>query len=172
MKKCGKIIGLIILLFTFIPLFGQNNSIGDMEGMLERHNFYRAEVGTPPLQWSNKLAKNALKWANILKKKNCLLKHSPQNMRKGYGENIAWNSGYSESAIGVVDRWCSEKEYFNFSTRTCNGSWDLCGHYTQVIWKNTSKVGCAVVKCGDEEIWVCQYSPSGNINVSNKAPAY
>ena len=96
MKKCSKIIGLIILLFTFIPLFGQNNSIGDMEGMLERHNFYRTEVGTPPLQWSNKLAKNALKWANILKEKNCLLKHSPQNMRKGYGENIAWNSGYSE----------------------------------------------------------------------------
>lgn len=143
-----------------------------MMGMLDAHNKYRIALNLPLLVWSNDLANSAQKWANELKKKNCLMKHSSRDFRGGAGENIAWNSGFNETPEGVVDRWASEKEYFNFNTRKCDESWDKCGHYTQVIWRNTKKVGCAMVQCGDEQIWVCQYWPAGNVNVSRGATSY
>lgn len=143
-----------------------------MNGMLEAHNKYRAELNLPKLKWSNKIARSAKKWAIQLKNKGCAMKHSPSNYRQGYGENIAWNSGFEETPEGVVDRWASEKKDFNFKTKKCNGGWYPCGHYTQIIWKNTQRVGCVMVKCGNEEVWVCQYDPAGNMNITRGATPY
>ncbi|MDG2344132.1 MAG: CAP domain-containing protein [Flavobacteriales bacterium] len=144
----------------------------NMHGMVEAHNKYRAELNLPKLKWSNKIARSAKKWAIQLKNKGCAMKHSPSNYREGYGENIAWNSGFEETPEGVVDRWASEKKDFNFKTKKCNGGWYPCGHYTQIIWQNTQRVGCAMVKCGNEEVWVCQYDPAGNMNITRGATPY
>ena len=142
----------------------------NMQGMLEAHNKYRAELNLPKLKWSNKIARSAKKWAIQLKNKGCAMKHSPRNYRIGYGENIA--SGYDESPEGVVDRWASEKKDFNFKTKKCNAGWYPCSHYTQIIWKNTQRVGCAMVKCGNKEVWVCQYDPAGNMNITEGATPF
>jgi len=164
----------IIILFAILPLLvlSQDKEPKKMQGMLKAHNKYRKALGLPNLIWSNTLAANAQKWANHLKDQNCSIRHSPKKSRIGYGENIAWNSGYNDTPEGVVDRWCSEQENFNFETRKCNGNWQLCGHYTQVIWRATERVGCAVVQCGNQQVWVCQYDPAGNINVTKGNPAY
>jgi len=42
------------------------------------------------------------------------------------------------------------------------GNWADVGHYTQMIWKNTTAVGCAVATGGGMDPLVCRYSPSGN----------
>ena len=144
----------------------------NMDGMLEAHNKYRTELGIDKLKWSNKIAKSAKKWALELKKRNCEMKHSPREFRSGYGENLAWNAGYKATPSGVVDLWGSEKKDFNYKTKKCNGSWSPCGHYTQIIWADTRKVGCAMVECGDEQIWVCQYFPAGNMNITRGATPY
>jgi len=157
--------------------FEENTITSDKEpakmmGMLDAHNKYRIELNLPLLVWSNELSISARKWANELKNKDCLMKHSSRDFRGGAGENIAWNSGFYETPEGVVDRWASEKEFFNYNTRKCDSTWNKCGHYTQVIWRNTQKVGCAMVQCGDEQIWVCQYWPAGNRNLNRGTTSY
>jgi hypothetical protein len=38
----------------------------------------------------------------------------------------------------------------------------VCGHYTQIVWRNTKSVGCAVARGKGVEVWVCNYDPPGN----------
>ena len=166
----------LLLILLCLPMlgFGQDIQPLEMKGMLEAHNECRASLNLPPLIWSKRLAKKSLKWANKLKRKNsCLYKHSPNSQRKNIGENIAWNKGYSMQPREVAEYWISEQEYFDFDKRICKEKVDYCGHYTQIIWRDTKKVGCAMVECGDEQVWVCQYEPAGNIVYKRKiTPAY
>jgi hypothetical protein len=38
----------------------------------------------------------------------------------------------------------------------------VVGHYTQIVWRNTQSVGCALVGNGRTDFLVCRYSPAGN----------
>jgi hypothetical protein len=49
----------------------------------------------------------------------------------------------------------------------------VCGHYTQIVWKTTTRLGCGVALCDQNspfmgfpkwEFWVCNYAPPGNYN--------
>ncbi len=58
----------------------------------------------------------------------------------------------------------SEKQYYHHDTNSCD-SGRVCGHYTQVVWRNTTKVGCAVYTCAGLQYGatvVCNYGPGGN----------
>lgn len=127
-----------------------------MRGIVNRHNYWRSKVGVRPLKWSSRLSLRAKKWANHLRSENCRVYHSSGK----YGENIYWSIRMKNTPESVVDEWADEIQYFDAKTGKCKGG--ECGHYTQIIWKNTTKVGCAVVQCGEKEIWVCEYSPAGN----------
>lgn len=73
-------------------------------------------------------------------------------------------------------RWYSEVKFTDGTPTSCsdrvgNSQEDIC-HYTQVVWKASTKVGCgkgkATVKTPQGEFegdfWVCQYSQSGNVD--------
>lgn len=134
--------------------FGENEK---MKGMTERHNYWRKKVGVGPMEWSDKLAKVAQAWANQQAKRGCGCAHSPDDQ---FGENIYCSQGMQPTPQDVVDDWAEEIQYFVEKTGKCKGG--VCGHYTQIVWKNTTKVGCGMAKCGDKEIWVCNYDPAGN----------
>jgi uncharacterized protein YkwD len=128
--------------------------------ILAAHNKYRQQAGVPGLKWSDTLASSAQKWAKQLVSIN-RLQHSSGN----YGENIwAGTKGrYTQSQM--VDSWGSEKQYFIANSafpNTCKGGWQKCGHYTQIIWKNTTEVGCGLAKGAKMDYFVCQYNPPGN----------
>lgn len=141
----------------------------DEARMVEAHNKWRAEVGVPGIGYSKKLASSAQAWADQLKNTHdCNMKHSAG----AAGENLFWQSavvwsdGRRElSPVApkeVVDSWSSEKKYYNHAGNACAPS-EVCGHYTQVVWKSTSAVGCGMAVCDNrDQIWVCQYSPAGN----------
>lgn len=123
--------------------------------MLNAHNRWRQQVGVPPLQWSNELADYAQAWANQLAEDD-RFEHRPNNR---YGENLAYFSGQRATASRVVDLWGNEVADYDYSSNRCTG---VCGHYTQIVWKTTTEVGCAVARAGNEEYWVCNYNPPGN----------
>lgn len=134
--------------------------------LVAAHNRWRAQVGVPGLRWSDKLAGVAQEWADHLKDNGCTMVHSGN----GYGENlywaspIMWSSGrrefQSKTAQEVTDSWGDEIQYYSYADNSCSG---VCGHYTQVVWKDTKEVGCAMTVCGDKsQIWVCSYHPAGN----------
>ncbi|MGC9503989.1 pathogenesis-related family 1 protein [Baaleninema sp.] len=124
--------------------------------MLETHNYWRQQVGVPPLTWSSELASYAQEWADRLADRGFEMQHRSQSP---YGENIAWASGRDLSATEVVNMWAEERSDYNYETNSCR---DVCGHYTQVVWRDTQEVGCGMATNGREEIWVCNYDPPGN----------
>ena len=152
---------ILIILFTSIIGLSQDFSQEEISEFLDSHNKYRMELGLPKLEWSTKLSKNASKWGEKIKRNQCDKINGTRHSNDIYGENIAWNSGFEQTPEGVVDLWASEKIYFIYNKfPDCCSS--ICGHYTQIIWKDTKRVGCALVQCGNEQVWICQYDPPGN----------
>jgi uncharacterized protein YkwD len=130
--------------------------------LLLAHNKYRAEVREQPLSWSDGLAAGAQVWAQHLAEEVHTLQHSGE---AGVGENLAmWTAGRA-SLTKLVDLWGVENYYFieaSFPDVSTTGDWKTVGHYTQMIWRNTTKVGCGVARGGGYDFLVCRYSPQGN----------
>ena len=123
--------------------------------MLAAHNQIRARVNVQPLIWSSDLAARAQDWADQLLRQDRFYHRPKSNL----GENIFEILGGHVSAAEVVGDWASEAESYNYRANTCRG---LCGHYTQVVWRGTRELGCAVASKNGREVWVCNYSPHGN----------
>jgi len=148
----------------------------ELAGMTLDHNVVRMMVDTsgiaagplPAMQWDPNLAALAAAWVAQCQDTNAdgLVDHSSQQARSnvaGYayvGENIYASSG-TASASGAVDAWASEKANFTYPT-TCSG---VCGHYTQIVWRTSLHVGCALHDCSGLQYpstIVCNYGPGGN----------
>ncbi|ACB53873.1 hypothetical protein cce_4525 [Crocosphaera subtropica ATCC 51142] len=163
-----QLLNLMILLTSLLafnqPLMSQSNF---KEAILKTHNKYRQEVNLSPLTWSNTLAEDAQKWADHLASLGGdQLKHDPNP--NGQGENIWFGTSNQFTYAEMVDGWGQEKQYFvpgrfNLETVSSTGNWSDVGHYTQIVWKNTKKVGCATSTAGGNDILVCRYHPQGNI---------
>jgi len=132
----------------------------NMKGMVDRHNYWRTKVNIKNVTWSDDLAKVAQEWAENLASRGCILEHRSGKWDSPYGENIYWSSGMTNTPDKVVDSWAEEIQYFNKDTGKCEGG--VCGHYTQIVWANTSQIGCGMARCGNQEVWVCNYNPPGN----------
>jgi len=125
-------------------------------GIVTRHNFWRSQVGVSPLTWSSQVASSAQTWANELAKTCNLIIHSNAQ----YGENIAWGYG-GMTPDQVVDMWAKEKSGYVYKPFTSDQL--PYGHYTQLVWRDTTQIGCGMAKCQNNyEIWVCDYNPAGN----------
>jgi uncharacterized protein YkwD len=128
---------------------------------VSRHNYWRTEIGSPDMVWSESLAQYAYEWAKYLADNNLFEHRSPNK----YGENIfmcynCTNKTYTPST--VVDDWASEKSLYNGETIS-NSNFSAFGHYTQVVWCQTTQVGCAMVQSKNGNmIVVCNYAPAGN----------
>lgn len=126
--------------------------------LLAAHNAWRQKVGVPPLQWSASLARFAQQWADTLQAQDCRPEHRPAN---AYGENIEWASGQRLTPEQVVALWGGEKKFYSYAANSCQFGKN-CLHYTQLVWRSTTAVGCGLARCGNSEVWVCNYAPPGN----------
>lgn len=147
--------------------------------MLGRHNSARGGVSRPctaadmrRVYWSSSLARMAQAYAN-----RCQWAHNPN--RDGSGENIyaAGSSSpidHARDAPGALNNamtaWVREVQWYNYYNGRCS-SGKMCGHYTQVVWSQTTLVGCGVARCGrmgglnwnmNALFVVCNYKSPGN----------
>ena len=141
-----------------------------LAGTTDAHNAARAAVGVGPLTWDPQLAAIAQAWAQ-----QCIDREAPAglidhnaNRSNGYptyvGENI-YGAGGSATGTDAVRLWVSEQAHYHHDTNSCDPG-AICGHYTQVVWRGTTKVGCAVYDCPGLTYGssvVCDYGPGGNI---------
>jgi len=129
--------------------------------ILDAHNAVRIKLKLPLLEWSDGLAASSRKWANTLVAQDRFY----INPDTPYGQNLFIVTGGSASPAAVVWNWASESRNYDYDSNTCTRN---CGHYTQLVWKSTLRLGCAVARHKDKEIWVCEYDPPGN--VSGRSP--
>jgi uncharacterized protein YkwD len=129
--------------------------------LLAAHNAERLRLGQPALAWNSRLADSARKWAQTLAK-NGSFEHAPQNAE---GENLWSGTKGKYNPEEMVGLWIEEKQFFKpgiFPQVSTSGNWSDVGHYTQLIWYNTTQIGCAVAQSTQEDILVCRYDPPGN----------
>ena len=155
-----SVTSVILLTFLCLSVLAQNTgsklSNSEANEMVEEHNKWRADVGTEELTWSVELAEIAQEWADIIAE-DCNIRHSDIE----YGENLYWSSAASIPK-DAVDLWAEEKKHYHGQKITENNYLKV-GHYTQMVWYNTTKVGCGKATCEDgTEVWVCNYDPMGN----------
>src|SRR5581483_2713489 len=108
--------------------------------ILAAHNRYRSAAGVPPLAWSADLARSAQRWADALSS-SLQFKHDPRNHTQG--ENIWMGTIGMFSLTEMVDGWGGERKNFHdgiFPDVSTTGHWFDVGHYSQMIWKNTTSV--------------------------------
>ncbi|OMO92160.1 Allergen V5/Tpx-1-related protein [Corchorus olitorius] len=123
---------------------------------LDAHNTARAAVGVGPMTWDDTVAAYAQNYANQ-RIGDCNLVHSDGP----YGENLAWSSG-DLSGTDAVKMWVDEKADYDYGSNTCAPN-KVCGHYTQVVWRNSVRLGCAKVRCNSGGTFIgCNYDPPGN----------
>lgn len=142
------------------------------------HNARRGTFPTPTpvpaiddLQWDQALTAIAADYAA-----QCTWGHNANRSENypGYvGENLAlFSSGYPVNGLAesTLNNWVEgEMSDYNYADNSCS---ETCGHYTQVVWRDTEGVGCAVQQCASitnlDSSWdnsylvVCNYSPGGN----------
>jgi hypothetical protein len=165
--------------------------------IVDRHNYYRSLVfDGHELSWDDELAKHAQEWADYLaehyNKDNSWPSPHASSFEKDLhtyddayeGENIAWHSNQgipfvapepidegTTSSLFTVDDWAAERSFYDYETNSQKAGWEhkKIGHYTQLVWENTEKVGCARAKSKTDlkgEWFVCRYKEPGNVIIN------
>jgi hypothetical protein len=129
----------------------------------------------PPLCYSASVAAVAQAWAD-----NCQYMHNAG--RGNLGENIYAEAGHgtgtAQSPLDAVRLWSAEAEWFDYDDPencTAPSPPGTCLHYTQVVWRDTTSIGCGRTRCttnspfgSDFPTWtyvVCDYAPPGNVTI-------
>ncbi|ROT39030.1 PR-1-like protein [Sodiomyces alkalinus F11] len=159
-----RVIGLVTM-DPSSPEWTLNDSF--VSAILSTHNTYREEHDAGKLRWNGTLAAYSEDYlaSNGDEPGVCpAWEHSDTP----YGENLA--IGHC-SATAAVEAWGDERDIYDFDDQ---GFSKGTGHFTQLIWQDTTDVGCARKWCDgiphpDSDVtlsrWylVCEYWPPGNV---------
>jgi hypothetical protein len=93
------------------------------------------------------------------------LEHTLKAQRPNQGENLWMGSRGSYRVQAMTGTWAAERRLFRhgvFPAVSRRGDWRLVGHYTQMVWPTTTRLGCALASSPRWDVLVCRYSPPGN----------
>jgi len=160
MRTSGAVLACLLGFVVVSPAAPQPLFV-DAAKLLKLQNRYRAQVGVPPLRWSARLARGAQAWAETIAALD-QLRHSGTF---GVGENLAMSYGPGWTLERIVGLWGAEKAEFvpgRFPDVSTTGNWKSVGHYTQMVWRDTTRVGCGRATNRRAQYLVCWYDPQGN----------
>ncbi|KAF9878312.1 hypothetical protein CkaCkLH20_04350 [Colletotrichum karsti] len=140
----------------------------DQQQALDLHNAARKAVGAPPLTWDASLANDALTYAKTLGSVD-VMSHDPLNGARGQGENLYYQFGSGNPPYTAATTWwLNEKKLYGGQAIPKNSpdgsTFSQYGHYTQAIWKSTSRVGMAIANSASGKTYVvARYASAGNV---------
>ena len=151
-----------------LPTAGGARDESVMQSILLRaHNDERGARGLPPLAWSADLANSAGRSAAaLIATGEPLAAHRRRGVVRAYGENLWLGSRGAYDYTHMVSRWLDERSHYangavpNISN---SGNWADAGHYSQIIWRTTTRMGCAIASSYRLDVLICQYDPPGNV---------
>ena len=148
------------------PAGQRPQNLEDFEArLLAIHNRERARTGAPPLVWDGRLAAAASAFGPALIARGSLA-HSDPASRPGQGENLWMGSRGAYSLEEMAGSWAEEKQLFRpgiFPDVSATGKYGDVGHYTQMIWRGSTSVGCALRRSARWDFLICRYAPPGNV---------
>lgn len=130
------------------------------------HNDERYALGLEPLVWDEGLALDAEAYARQMARTG-VFRHSPRASRAmPSGENLWMGPRRLYDYAVMIGAFLDEKRLFRRGGQlpdvSVTGRWEDVGHYTQMIWRGTRKVGCALAEGQNDDYLVCRYFPAGN----------
>lgn len=178
-----RYIGLTLTgLAAIVPLVALNCDVASAQTInlttfrstaLSKHNAYRSIHHSPAMTLNNSVNTTAQAWADRLAATGTFA-HSSSAQRNGAGENLyvyyttATSVTSDNLAKGAIDSWYNEVKLYNYAAP---GFSSATGHFTQVVWKGSTQLGCGASK-GTKTLngtkfnafyVVCHYSPAGNV---------
>jgi hypothetical protein len=134
--------------------------------LLAAHNRERSEAGIAPLAWDPELAAEAAAWGETLAAAGAFEHEEQADEEDPQGENLWAGTSGAYAPEEMVDGWIEEKKFFRpgrFPDNSTTGDYADVGHYTQLMWRDTDRVGCALADGAEEEVLVCRYRTAGNV---------
>lgn len=134
------------------------------EEIVSLHNQLRRSVSPSAqdmlqMSWSDDIKASMQTWVD-----KCKMAHGPPSTRLINGYEMGENLFYSSTQLSwtaVITAWHNEVQNYQYPTGSTNGK--EVGHYTQVIWNSSYKVGCAMAVCPNNiYFYGCQYYRAGN----------
>lgn len=144
---------------------GAGAAVGGAAPALAAHNRERARLGLPAFTWSCRLEGEAAQWAETLARRGAL-EHAGNAARRGSGENLWMGTAGRFQVEQMVGRFIEEGRHYRhgrFPDISLTGNWTDAGHYTQVVWRDTRELGCALARGAAHDVLVCRYRPAGNV---------
>lgn len=149
-------------------LGGATGRLGNLEGrLLAAHNRERSALGLQPLAWDDALARDAAGWAAKLAAAG-EIEHEEESgdAETSEGENLWQGTKGAYAPEAMVGLWIAEKANYRAGpipavSRT--GRFEDVGHFTQIAWRGSDRVGCALAAGVRDEMLVCRYRTAGNV---------
>ncbi|XP_007423048.1 peptidase inhibitor 16 [Python bivittatus] len=161
------LLSLLLLLLSAMELSWSFTN-EEKQKIVDQHNQYRSMVSPSAadmlkMRWDSELEAFAKDYST-----KCIWEHNKERGLRG--ENLFAMSGRELDLERAMDEWYNEYQFYNISTLTCKEG-EMCGHYTQVVWATSERVGCGTTFCKtleltndtDMHLFVCNYEPPGNI---------
>lgn len=139
-----------------------------IQDILNSHNSHRTNASVPGLTWNDSLASIAVDIAV-----KCVYAHDTSAGGGGYGQNIGAGAPPEDIAAMITDQMYNGEINFypGYGGEPDMSNFERWGHYSQIVWKSTTSVGCATLLCSDgltntgasvrPYFTVCNYSPPG-----------
>lgn len=142
------------------------------KAIVDQHNSLRTQTQPTAadmrlMVWDDEIARIAQKWAD-----GCKYSHDKVRLIPGQfwlGQNLAY--GYQDWSA-TIGAWYGEYRDFIYGSGGASAN-AVVGHYTQVVWSESSRIGCGYATCSNlpsPRYYVCNYGPAGNVVNSLSRP--